>query len=453
MKCFGMTVGAMSFSVLVLSATCAIAAESSLLTDEAYSSLRMPACMVADVVPLADDAELAQPECYAACPCGPAPAPQPWKLPQLSSLKKLGIATGGWVQQGITINNFGSSNTYNGPMAINDLNQQYQMNQAWLYFVKPTDTGGCGFDVGGRIDVVEGTDWRFGDCYGLESEINSPDDYYGLILPQFYLEVAIDDLTVKMGHFATFTSYEFVPAPMNFFYSHAYIMGGYFDPLLVTGLQAEYKLDQHWTAIGGFNRGWLKFNDPSDTLSFLGGVKWANCDKTSTFQVLVDAGPEDGFTGVHDRTTVYMVATRQLNDKLRYGSEYIIGQEKNGSVVSPGQNALWYGLEQVLIRQLNDRWSVGARFEWVRDEDGSRIAGIGNVLGTDKGWLGQPGFAGSWYDVSLGLNYRPHPNIVFRPEVRWDWYHGVPNVANQLPFDDYQSTSQFTTAMDMIVTF
>ena len=91
-------------------------------------------------------------------------------------------------------------------MPTNDRDREYQLNQAWLYFDRPTKTDGCGWDLGGRIDVVYGTDWRFGQCFGLENRIDDPNSFYGLILPQFYVEVAVNDLTVKMGHFATFTS-------------------------------------------------------------------------------------------------------------------------------------------------------------------------------------------------------------------------------------------------------
>ena len=42
---------------------------------------------------------------------------------------------------------------------------------------------------------------------------------------------------------------------------------------------------------------------------------------------------------------------------------------------------------------------------------------------------------------------------MFRPEVRWDWYDGAPNPAGQLPFNTFASSSQFTAAMDVIVTF
>ena len=60
------------------------------------------------------------------------------------------------------------------------------LNQAWLYFVRPTKTDGCGFDIGGRVDVVYGEDWRFGQCDGLENRFDDPNSFYGLVLPQFY---------------------------------------------------------------------------------------------------------------------------------------------------------------------------------------------------------------------------------------------------------------------------
>jgi hypothetical protein len=330
------------------------------------------------------------------------------------------------------------------------------LNQAWLYFNRPTKTDGCGFDLGGRVDVVYGEDWRFGQCFGLENRIDDANSFYGLVLPQFYMEVAVNDLTVKMGHFATFTSYEVVPAPMNFFYSHSYMMGGYFDPVLVTGLQAEYNLGYGWKAIGGFNRGWQMFEDPTDSLNFLGGLKWTSCDKKQTLSIMTDDGPQIGFTGLHERDSVYIVYTDQVTEKLQYATQIDAGQEKNGSVVTPGQNANWYGLEEVLIYKLNAKWSAGARYEWVRDEEGSRIAGIGNVLLTNRGWDGPPGFTGSFHDVTLGLNWRPNANIVFGPEVRWDAYDGPPNAtdpARPFPYGNHQRTSQFTFATNMIVTF
>jgi hypothetical protein len=138
---------------------------------------------------------------------------------------------------------------------------------------------------------------------------------------------------------------------------------------------------------------------------------------------------------------------------LQYGSQYNIGQETNGSVVTPGQNADWYGTEQMITFQINKKWAAGIRYEWVRDEEGSRVAGIGNVMLSDRGWDGLPGCAGSYSDLTLGLNYRPNLNWVVRPEVRWDSYNGLPNAAGQLPYGNHQRSSQCTFACDLMVTF
>jgi hypothetical protein len=388
----------------------------------------------------------------------PAGPPQPWKLPQPNFLACRGIDMGGWIQQGITYNAWKPQDRFNGPVTTNDRAGEYQLNQAWLYFARPTKTDGDGWDLGGRIDMTYGTDWRFGQCFGLETTFDDPNSFYGLCLPQFYLEVAYNDLTVKMGHFATFTSLEVVPAPMNFFYSHCYLMNGYFDPLLVTGLETDYKLNDNWTAVAGFNRGWMQFEDPYNDINFLGGLRWASDSKKSNLSLMLDAGPQAGFAEydgsiVHDRTSVYVVYTTQLTQRLQWGQQYLAGVESHGSVVNPGRDASWYGTEQQFIYKINDRWSAGLRYEWVRDNDGSRIAGIGNVLLTDRGWDGLPGLAGAYNDLSLGLNWRPNRNMVFRPEVRWDWYDGAPNAAGQLPFNNHTEREQFIADCDLIITY
>ena len=57
-------------------------------------------------------------------------------------------------------------------------------------------------------------------------------------MPQAYAEVGYNDLTVKVGHFYTIIGYEVVPAPDNFFYSHAYTMQ-YGEPFTHTGMLGD----------------------------------------------------------------------------------------------------------------------------------------------------------------------------------------------------------------------
>jgi hypothetical protein len=100
---------------------------------------------------------------------------------------------------------------------------------------------------------------------------------------------------------------------------------------------------------------------------------------------------------------------------------------------------------------MNKCWSAGARAEWFRDQNGTRVAGPGSA--GIEGWPAAPGFAGTFTEVSLGLNWHPNPNLVVRPECRWDAYSGSTDLQGQLPFGDGTRNSQFLFATDVILTF
>src|SRR5690606_1023500 len=113
------------------------------------------------------------------------------------------------------------------------------------------------------------------------------------------------------------------------------------------------------------------------------------------------------------------------------------------------QDAEWYGLNQYLIYTVNDCWSYGLRAEWFRDDDGVRVGGIGNTAGTKRrGWTGG-GFAGDFYEVSIGANWKPHANVLVRPELRWDWYDGPAGNGGLQPYDDGTSDDQFLLGTDV----
>jgi hypothetical protein len=373
---------------------------------------------------------------------------QPWTLPQPAFLQRYGITLGGWIEQGITYNTEAPRDRFNGPVACNDRDREYQLNQLWFFLNRSINTEGCGWDIGGRIDMIYGTDFRYGINRGLEDRINSLDQYYGLVIPQAYGEIGINNLSVRVGHFAGILSYEQVPAVANFFYSHSYTMC-YSDPILVTGALATYKLSDNWSATAGFHRGWMKWEDNNHDLNFMGGVTWTSSDKKGALTFAVDNGADDP-AGEKNRFLYTVIARRQITDKFLYVLQHDLGVENNGAPA--GEDARWYSLAQYFLYTINPCWSAGLRFEWFRDEDGTRVAGVGNLV-PGHGWNAPPGFAGDFYELSWGVNWRPTPNLLFRPEVRWDWYNGTTNLAGKLPFDDGNSDSQVLLGMDMIVTY
>jgi hypothetical protein len=371
-------------------------------------------------------------------------------MPQPCWLQKIGGKVGGWVDQGYTFNDRAPRNHFNGPVGLNDLDREWQVNQAWLFIDRPLQNNGEGLGIGGHVDLVYGTDWRFGISNGLEDRINAFNGQtYGMVIPQAYGLVGFNNLTLKLGHFGgPQLLYETVPSPMNPFYSHSYAMA-FSQPLLVTGAIAEYKLTPGFTPFFGFHRGWMQWEDNNGAVDLTTGFRWQSCDQRTGLAYAMSCGPQDP-AGRQQRFTHTLLARRKLTERLEYIFQHDLGTELYAA--PNGGTADWYGIMQYFVYTLNPKWTALARLEWFRDDDGARVFGPPPQAGI-RAWPGAPGFAGDFWELTVGLNWRPHPNFLIRPECRWDWYEGTRNVAGQLPFNDGNSAQQLLLGTDIIFTF
>ncbi len=384
-------------------------------------------------------------------PLPPPPGPM-IGLPQPQILENMGVSLSGWLEQGLTLNGNHPPSGFNGPVAINDLDREYQMNQLWLTAERPVTTGD-GFDLGGRIDLTYGTDWRWDINNGLENRINGLDDQtYGMMLPQAFVEAAYNDLKVQLGHFESGFDYESLPAPANTFYSHSYCYT-YAVPHQLTGMRADYQLDGNWSVQGGMHRGWNQFEDNNHAIDFLGGIRWQSSDRRTTVSYALTNGPQDP-AGGQNRFVYSLVIQEKLGPRSQYVLVHDLGVENNAPL--DGRQSQWYGLNQYYIYSLSSQWAACLRAEWFRDQDGVIVDGPGTMPGV-RAWSGR-GFAGNFYEVTAGVNWHPHQNVIFRPEVRYDWYDGGLGTDSAaappgLPFGDGRSSTQLLTAADLILLF
>jgi len=392
--------------------------------------------------------------CDEAAGCG---AGSPCSCHDCCKQRCFGIEFGSWLDQGFTFNARGSQDRFNGPLTFNDRENEYQMNQFYVFAERKTDTCARNWDIGGRIDFLYGTDARFAQAFGLDDRWNST-RFYGAALPQVYVDTAWKDLLVRIGHFYTIIGYEGVMAPGNFFYSHSYTRQ-YGEPFTNTGILFQYKLGDTLKLSAGVERGWNKWQDNNRQGEFLGGATWTSCDERTSLAFAMTTGAWDD-TGLLNRTMYSLVFTRQITDSFKYVLQHDLGIDNDAGIQPPRttdrRDGQWYSINQYFLYDINCCWSMGLRFEWFRDQDGTRVGGIGDprgwTLGPDRA-ANQIGWAGNFYELTAGVNWKPRENILLRPECRWDWYAGPVDGVGNLPYSFGTRSDQFTFAADLIVKY
>lgn len=361
-------------------------------------------------------------------------------------LEDWGVKWGGWIDTGVSTN-FNNSK-WNGPVSFGDRSAELQMNQLYLYLERAVATSGDDWDFGGRFDFMYGTDAAYTQAYGApqgnwDLHLNSGDDkFYRFALPQAYASLYApigNGLTLKLGHFYTIIGYEVVTAPDNFFYSHAYTMQ-YGEPFTHTGLLGSYPVDSNWTLTGGVVTGSVTggwdggFNQGLGAWSGIGGVGWASDDQDTKVNITGTTGPTSE-TNSNQWSIYSLVIQQNITEDLHYVFQHDHGFANGAAMGANGkpQDATWYGINNYLFYDIQDDLSIGLRGEWFRDDDGqvnfgASGANFGRVfsIGRQVGGVGLGSYlpASSYYEFTLGLNWKPSKWLIVRPNVRYDWADG-----------------------------
>jgi hypothetical protein len=388
---------------------------------------------------------------------------EPCRLFDCCCLHERGISVRGWVAGGFMDNPDDPASNWNGPVGFTDRDGEFHLNQAYLIGERAVDTGGCGWDFGGRVDLLWGTDARYPIARGLDAEDDftaswHSSRFYGLAMPQAYAEVGYNNLSVKVGKFYTLLGSEVVPTTENFFYSKSYAFM-YAIPFTHTGILGAWKPNDCFTLYGGVTNGWDNFEDVYDDQSFLAGATFAASDGNSKFGYYIHVGDEElTFATVEPNDTRYVqsiVYNRTITDRLSYMFNSDYGTQENA--FGSGEDAEWYGINQYLFYKHNCCWTWGVRAEWFRDDDGFRVAPPSDypALGFSNNPASFGGFEGNFFEVSVGANYKPtwNPNLIVRPEIRYDWYDGNDNALGNQPYDDGADDDQFLYGFDAIYLF
>ena len=383
---------------------------------------------------------------------------EPFKLADhLCRLKARNIVVGGWIASGYVWNAYRGDN-FNGPVTWMDRANEYDLQEAYIYAGKATDTKGQGWDFGWRADAFYGTSYRWDTEAGLETHINGGNAFYGLAIPQFFGEVAYNDLKVKVGHFISPVGFYTVGTYNNFFNTIPYTYQ-YGEPFTHTGFLANYQVTDKLNLGAGLIHGWDAFDSSFNKWGgYLGTATLnGNADDSLAFVQVYSHEPTQNavnpFTQRYFQTLVYTRPLKKISDKLTWISQSDFGVQ--GGATMTGKTARWYGWNNYLYYKKNDIVSYGVEFEWFRDEEGFRVTAPVPSPGSPnaRGWPRAPGFAGNFYQTTVGPRWTPLPNLVVRPNLRADWYHGPLNSEGLHPFNGGKLNHQVAVYTDIILTF
>jgi hypothetical protein len=363
------------------------------------------------------------------------------------------------------------------------------LNQFNVFLQRTVVTEGNAFDIGGRFDFMFGTDAIYTQAFGIPPfDVNSgqPLDRgnwdldvccsstrtYGIALPQAYVEAYVpvgNGLNIKAGRFYSPTGYETVPAPDNFFYTHAYTFTNG-EPFTHTGLVGNYSLNSNWSIMAGAitgsaTGGWDgTFDKQLGNWGGLGGITWSSYDMRTSANI----------TGTYSETStrsnkpwgMYSIVlqhriTPKTHMVLHHAHGYAGGVLLNGE----SRNTEWYGINTHLYYDLLNDLTIGIRGEWFRDRDGFRVFSPFRVMAaTDNTGFS---FAGSsftsapadYYAITLGMNWKPAKRLKMdsklvqklniRPNIRYDRADGIDQAYR--PLDNRKD--QFLFSLDATIPF
>jgi hypothetical protein len=312
---------------------------------------------------------------------------------------------GGWTEGVYMDNNVPLSQAYNDLLSFDDVPDHFHLGQQWFYIGRTVDGVANGFDLGGRIDTVYGTDAQKTQAFGNPNagvrgfgtwDASLDHGEYGWAIPQAYGEIAAGAASVKIGHFFTPVGYEVIPVTGNFFRSHSYTMYNS-EPFTHTGVLGTYAMDAV-TLYGGWTLGWdTGFDQLNQGNMALSGFA-VNLGESVTFTYINCFGNFGWRDGGADNSLMHSaVLVASLTDNLQY-----IAQVDNIDTSNPGVSEYdTIGLNQYLLYSLNDIVGVGGRIEWWKAD------GV------------------SFYEATSGLNLKLLDNVNIRPEYRQDWAPGI----------------------------
>ncbi|MEY2705240.1 MAG: hypothetical protein RL407_1302 [Bacteroidota bacterium] len=286
------------------------------------------------------------------------------------------------------------------------------------------------------VDLAFGPNAQYGNygnvptafpAYGYQ--FGKDDLFSSMIIKQAYFNYHVSDkLSFTLGQFGTHIGYEYIDAPLNFFYSinHTFNSG---IPFYHTGLKSTYKFNEAVSLMLGVVNGFDYVQDNNRAKGLIGQLSLKPTEQLSVYFNYIHTNessadamgktPQGKFV-VYDLNGGY-----QVTKKFTIGYWLMWGAQK-GALGSPGtfipadgdvlHTKSWYGANLYFTLAVSDWIDLGLRAEHFNNEDGAR--GLRNYDNVKNTYMGT-----SANTLTFTTNIKLiDGNLLLKPEFRIDHF-------------------------------
>lgn len=374
----------------------------------------------------------------------------PSRRPLMAGLDAIGLARP-LEDAGINIGGYAAASVtyYADPIQGSDVqpgrlfdteNQDPTINQIGLFVERTVDVTKGNFDLGGRVEVIWGSDARFIHATGLfdhygngdPRDFDSPDNQFDPV--QAYVDAAIpvgNGLRLRVGKFVTPAGYETINPTTTPLYSRG-LLFTYLLPFTHTGVLGTYALNDQWSFDAGIVRGWddALEDKNDDGVTFLARASYTFADKKQALYTTVTVGPEFPADNTTTRSLIDLVYTVKYSDQTTFALQGDLLWETDvdgrtfgdadGNAFNTGDDdGFAAGIGGWASHTYSQFVQINGRLEYLYDGQGFRfppeVTPNGNINGNNV------------YSATLGLTITPFPtdnigsNLKIRPELRYDY--------------------------------
>jgi hypothetical protein len=265
-------------------------------------------------------------------------------------------------------------------------------------------------DAGFRIDLTFGSlvpkvtaaAGLFRDENGVAGSFDLQQAYFSYIAP------AGRGLRIDAGKFSTYFGYEVTEGydGYNDNHSHSFLFG-YAQPITHTGVRVSYPFGGAVSAQAYLVNGWDNAVDNNTGQSVGAQLALTPSSRASVFLSYL-GGPEQSSDSSNLRHAFDVVAVIKAGPALSVAANYDYGRESSVPLAETAgggiADASWQGVAGYGRVTISPRTAITFRAEWFDDPQGART-----------------GYVQSLKAFTLTPEFKPHPHIVVRGDLRRDW--------------------------------